>query len=264
LLAQLHELRKQEDDLSTKDLDQRLTEIWDAALLEGCHDVERWRPRYAEAIKRREHVCRLEFAIEKQDDQVIAELADDPCLSQYPLPESWKRPIEQARERVRTADSLLNVLQKRDRLRFLSNFNADIVRRYLKLFLPYQELLREWTMQDILPLSGLGLGPAEGKESLVKMSTNGSYLVRWAWPRPRFSDHCLLALCDELPQRGANGQVSPAIMHRWRIDRKNYDGLGYRKINLTPDQRGFLVVWALVDLGFVQLWSDPLVLGHVR
>jgi hypothetical protein len=91
----------------------------------------------------------------------------------------------------------------------------------------------------------------------------GSCRVVLPWPDRRFSEQFILAICTDLPSPKAFPEETQAL-HRVTIDRESCEDGKYRLVNEDPEWIGaYVVVWAVVDLGFRTFYGFPLVLGRV-
>jgi hypothetical protein len=198
-----------------------------------------------------------------RDEVAIVQAIGDPALANYPLPGSWHEAIQSAKHRTNTVDALEKSLRSNDRSLFLELFDIRLFQRYAKRFEPYQTRLTEWTEREVLPADNMGLRPAIARASVVAMNkTDRTYRVRWTWPQQRFTDECILAVCEKEADIGEDPREVAACF-REPIDRTKWEsGSGSRVIHAERAWLGRLVtVWAVVDLGFRLLFSHPLVLG---
>jgi hypothetical protein len=88
--------------------------------------------------------------------------------------------------------------------------------------------------------------------------------VCWTWPPARFAEQCLLAVAPAEPGL----QDSPenlTLYYRLPFGRQEWEtGGGSRLLPADPAWSGaWVVVWAVVDLGFQSFYSRPLVLGRL-
>jgi hypothetical protein len=89
--------------------------------------------------------------------------------------------------------------------------------------------------------------------------------VKWNFPRPRFTDACVLAVCGREPRPGEDPEHWQI---RWshRVDRQAFQSArGGFPVHPRDDWFGcWVAVWALVDVAAGEpLRSDPLVLGQL-
>jgi len=263
LVEALHSISR---DLPPDQLDRRLLSVWNGDLAQGCAEAEAWRPAYEWAVYRKQLLDRIEQAINARDDATAIELLEDPSLENYSLPASWTSAVQAARDRLAKTEALLAALDTGDLSSFCELFDARIIRKYADRFSRHESLLSEWTRSKILPLEGLGLGPAVGRASLYCMDeAEGTYRVRWTWPQQRFADDCILAVCQHEPDAHADPRELE-MQYRLPLDRRNWEsGGGSRVIHVKPEWTGsWVIVWAIVDLAFQTFASHPLALGRLE
>jgi serine/threonine protein kinase len=263
LIAALAELPA---ELPPDQRDRRILSIWRDEVLADCAQAAPWRPLYEMALRHRQLLRQLQTAVESRHAPTIIALADDPALAGYPLPGAWRTVIKAARQKAAAMARLEAVLRDGPRVDLLPHFDARLIRQYTDQFAPYQSQLSQWTQSEILPAENLGLGAAVGRASLVAADEPyPAYRVRWTWPQSRFSDECILCITQEEPLPGDDPTLVPAVF-RLAVDRRTWEhGGGNRLIQVEPDWNGYYVaVWARVDLGFVQFYSHPLLLGKLQ
>jgi len=92
-----------------------------------------------------------------------------------------------------------------------------------------------------------------------------AFRLCWNWPDPRFCDECLVAICPNKPRAGEDPRASKSHV-RMPIDRRSYeDGGGSRLIHIEDGWLGsYVIVWAVVNLGFRTCYSEPLILGQLE
>jgi hypothetical protein len=173
--------------------------------------------------------------------------------------------VKTAREQIGQIEGLLSALRDEQRSSFSELFDARVIRAAAERFAPYEPLLARWIRSDVLSPEKLGLRPARGRGSVVPVDKPaGGQRVRWEWPPARFSDQCVLAISAEEP-RPESVPEETALLHRVPVDRQSWEsGGGSWIVHAEPDWAGaYVVVWAVVDLGFRTFFSLPLVLGRV-
>ena len=74
----------------------------------------------------------------------------------------------------------------------------------------------------------------------------------------------MLVLCRNRPGNGDDPR-NMAVQVRLVLDRKRYEeASGMVPLNVAPEyQQCYVAVWALVDLGFEEFISEPVVLGRL-
>jgi hypothetical protein len=264
-LEVLELLRQIPDDLPPRELDRRLIPTWRDDLLEGCREADAWRPAYRAGLARRDLLGRIETLMACRDESAIAELLEDPLLAGYPLPDHWATTVKTVRDRIAHIGALLKALDDDDDSRLGELFDARLIRQNADRFKAHERKLCEWTRSEILSAGKLGLGPVNGRGSLAAAGrSSGAYHLRWIWPEPRFSNQCILAICPDKPDAGdPPGEV--LAHHRVAVDRASCQSGGSYSIRFEPPLDGdYVVVWALVDLGFRSFTSRPLVLGRLE
>lgn len=245
--------------------DRQVMAIWHEGLMAGCVEAENWRALYQEAVRRQQVVMELFAAIRDHRESDIVQLAGEPCLERYPLPTGWTTTIESVRQRETQIQSMLKALETGDCVGFLRTFDARLIAYRAHEFVPFDEQICRWAMSDILPLRRVGLGPAVGRDSIVPCEDEEyAFRLRWTWPPPRFTDQCLLVLCKSEPGPEMDPCQAPAF-ERIPIDRLSWEsGGGSRLFRVRQEwMGGYLTVWAMLNLGFRLLWSEPLVLGRL-
>lgn len=265
LLKQLGEIPK---SLPPDQYDAQLLASWDDKVLNGCDEAASWHKLHGVAVRRKALVAELQQAIAKSDEPGIAKLMRDPCLIGYPLPRNWTSTVKTAQERVQGVEALVDALRAGDRRTFRNNFDVHVIRQYARFFAPFRDAIEEWVREEVLPREKMGLKPSLGKMSLVQRpGSAGAYQASWTWPKRRYTDECLLAVCRGKPPEAVATSAeavrqSPAIL-RWPVTRHAYENA--RPILHAEDDwdGACVVVWALVDLGFETFASEPLILGRI-
>ena len=141
--------------------------------------------------------------------------------------------------------------------------DARLIRENLSAFMPYQERLREWLPEEVLPAAKMRLCTPLGRKALTKDGNSANmYRICWSWPDPRFCDQCLMVVCRALPSAHDQPLKIPASFRQW-VDRRRYEeGSGSVPVNAKREWgRSYVVLWAAMDLGFDTFFSEPLVLG---
>ena len=118
---------------------------------------------------------------------------------------------------------------------------------------------------EILPLKKLGLAPPlVGRSITPEGSSNSRFRLQWRWPATRFTDDCLITICRGIPKAESTGPNEIAI-HRIPIDRRRWENGGYFSLTPKPEWKGkYVAIWAIIDVGFAKLYSEPLVLGRLE
>lgn len=287
LLKQLHEIPS---ELPLPEREQRLCQLWQDELLEDCREADRWRAQYETARARRQALGQLEEAVVQGDDVRIVELLAEPHLTDYPLPEAWSAAVADAAGYESRTEALLDVLREGRREAFLAAFDSRLIRRFAEQFEKHRDELRQWTIDDLLSLKSLGLAAAESGPSIEPVEepehpaeapaaepvaepdepeqeaeTRTRFCLRWTWPEPRFADRCRLAVVAKRPGAGDDPEDVEADVVL-DVDRSAWHQQGScAALEAESEWLGrFVVVWAVVDLGFQAFCSPPLVLGKLE
>jgi serine/threonine protein kinase len=246
--------------------DPQILAAWPDELLRDCHDAQPWRAAYQAAARRKAVLAKLKVALARSDKVAIADLGADDCLRGYPLSREQSRAVKLAVAEVRMVRELLAALGRNDRSRFRDAFDAGLVRQNAATFAPHKPRLCEWIRDEILPADRLGLAFPTARKGLVEEpGADAAYRVCWNWPDPRFSELCTVALCPSEPVPGDDPREMQTHL-RMRIDRKSYEeGGGSRLIHVEKEWLGaYVIVWSVVNVGFQEFASEPLVLGRVE
>lgn len=246
--------------------DPKLLATWKDDLLRDCRDAAAWRPAWQSALRRKEALSKLDAALAKGDKMQVAELVAEDCLQGYPYPPQWGLAVKGALAEVAALRGLLDVLSRNDPLGLSEVFDSRVIRQNASAFDEYRPQLRDWVPAEILPTERLGLSQPVARKGLSQ--ENGSHTafrICWKWPEPRFNEHCIVAVCKSKPP-AAKDPTKLSVHLRMRVDRKSYEeGGGSRVFHAQPDWRGsYVVVWAVIDLGFQSFYSEPLVLGRLE
>ncbi len=243
--------------------DQQLLEIWDDHLLQGCADAQAWRALWAAARQRRPKLEKLTAALDAGDTATVVDLMECPELRDFPLPQEVRDQIGAAEKDIAASRRLRQVLQQGSPQAMQQAFDVRVIQQHPQQFQPLGPVIRKLVASEILPLSKSGLRSQGVKMRSTPKSTLLTGDARWSWPLPRLTDRCLLLVT---PKRVASTDTpeSCTVGLRMEVTRRDYEGAGCRTIVAPMSCRDhFVVVWALVDVGFEQWWSEPVVLGRL-
>jgi hypothetical protein len=160
---------------------------------------------------------------------------------------------------------LLRALRDGDRSAFVAAFDARVIRDDGESYRPYESALGEWVESDILPLEQIGLRPALNRAGVAYVDqSKDTFRVRWTWPPPRFADECLLGICRQEPRNHDDPRDLKLLFSLAVRRQRGENADAIRLLNIQRQWLGaYVVVWAVVDLGFRQFYSPPLVLGRL-
>ena len=256
------------DDLPLHEADAQILTVWNEKLLDGCHDAAAFAEKYRLAAKRREAVERLRQALADFDLKNVEAALADPRMVEGAVPPDLARSVQEVRRQLaqqREADgrALQNALSANQRGRFYELFDTGLLRQICRESPRHQATVTQWTESEILPLASIGL-TADAEEALAAGEENG-YRLKWNWPEERFSDRCRVAVCAEPPKPfdppDEIEKLYDAVVTReqWEANEDHH------AVAAEPEwMGGHVVVWAVVDLGFMAFHSEPLVLGRLE
>jgi serine/threonine protein kinase len=260
----LEALARVSSNLAPDQLDRTILSLWDDDLLKDCPQAAEWKRVYDAARNRKRLLKKLDKAIGDDDDTAIAICLKSPLLRIYPFPEPLASRVKKAMERMRVAEMLLRALKKIESKTFVELFDSRIVRDYADQFKPFRKLIFNWLASEVLPREKLGLKPPlVGRAIDSGSGGNGSFRVQWQWPPPRFPDECVLGICRLRP--ASNSLPEETALHRILIQRKAWEaGGGYYTLRDPRWGGSYVVIWACLNLGFSDHYSEPLVLGRLE
>lgn len=259
-LPLLQRLQKVPLTLPPDQLDMQLLAVWQKSL-DACPEARPWKTACETAVRRRDLLQQIMVARERNDETALAELIKDPAIKGYPLPRDIAQAAAAAIDRLTRGHKLIEALQTGDRAAFREQFDQQLLRQSGTQFAPYHDLLRLWIVEEILPCQKIELKPPTGMSALVRQGE--AYLVRWNFPKPRFTDSCTLAICRHPPKKGEDPRTIP-VLEQTPITRRMYEDRGGRVLHPLPEWEGsYVVVWAVVEAGFATFVSEPLVLGRM-
>ncbi len=263
----LEQLAQVSHNWPPNELDNKLLEVWDEALLSDCKDAAQWLPTYQRARQRKIVVEKLEAAIEALDLAAIDQLMAEQCLRRYPLPSDITQGIEHAKERfeqqqLSRRQALITALMEADRGVFAELFNARTLGEICEQYRHHQAVVSRMVENEILPLAKSGLAKPDGDALARDEEDEAVYIARWTWPPPKFAAACRLIVCQSPPPKHGNPEDVQAV-YSVAITRAQWeaDG-GHHKITTVPQWANFhVLVWFNIDLGFQSYYSEPLELG---
>ena len=246
--------------------DDAILDIWNGRLLDGCREAAPWRQEYERALARRNCLRQLEAAVAAKNDEDICHWSSQPCLSGCTLPKATQDAVQESTNRLQNVNRLLQALVHDNRRDFCDLFDARLIRQFSKKFQPVRDQLVDWTRAEVLTASGVGLKEPVATSGVVQVNSSGrGYRLRWTWPGPRFVTQCVVGLAESDPGPGSDPREL-SLPFRDVVSHAMYESAGgCRIIHPQETPPGCQVfIWAMVDLGFTQLASEPLLLGHLN
>jgi len=269
----LDNLRKLPANLLPDQLDQRLLAIWQGQELTvaDCPDVLRpsfydalsWKELCLRAAARRELLDRIESAIAVGNESEISQLAQDPLLKDYPLPEDWQKIIGSSQSHLINATQLLDAVNRNDRVQFQKQFNVGIIQRFSHLFDPVHDKLLQMVQSEMTKVQAINLRKPFF-DAVQQIDSTNRYRIGWSWPTERFTDTCVLAVCRQKPSVKTEPEEW-RLLRQWRIVRKMWEG--NQIVELSPGWNlCYAVVWVVINLGpdYPEIRSEPLLLGQLK
>jgi serine/threonine protein kinase len=263
LLEQLQQLAA---NLPLDELDHRLLDIWKEDVLKDCPAAQPWRAKHQTAVARRALLDRLEAAVRVSDENQVAALAADPLLQGYPLSRGLSDSVALIRQGLEGTQRLIGALRSGDRAEFRAAFDPEVIRRYGKMLAPYRQPLLEFLRGEILPAEKMGLKPYVLKRQSLTRGTRNTWELRWSWPDRHWSERCYVGICRQQP-RGDRSPRELALPEALNVVTRDAFEQGGGKWVIHPKYEwnsGYVVVWAVLDVGFDQLFSEPLILGRLE
>jgi len=256
-----------ETSLPPAELDRRLLETWDPALLDDCSEAEPWRARYEQARRRRQLLDQVAAACARLDVAALEPLLADPLLEASAMPKDLAEQVAQVRQQAvqqhqHRRHRLIATLLELQPGNFAQLFDAGLLREICRELPHHQNLVRRWVEAELLTAAALGLqvGPSEG------LHRTGPSTIRlsWTWPAERFAEQCIIGVCRQTPGAGA-GPDDVQTLLRLTVDRAACNArVGGVQLPVEADWDGAGVfVWAVIDLGFQVFYSQPLELGRI-
>jgi len=250
-------LQLSEVELGVEEFEVRLLAEWQPGLA-GCPDLRVLENRVAQAGARRQLLDRIETAIEQDDVSAIAESAGDPLLRGWPFAEHQQARIEAADREVNWLGAVVTAVDNNDGDGFAGLFDAARLRRYENHNeLVTRRLRIEALVEDVvIPNHRNGLDVAiDG----VTKPEEGVAHVKWTWPEPRFADRCRLRVCWA---SGADDGASQDDFVFEQYVRRSVAESAFQPVFYGDEwMGGQLVVQCMIDIGFREFSSQPLVLG---
>ncbi|MDO4574874.1 MAG: hypothetical protein Q4D98_06630 [Planctomycetia bacterium] len=241
--------------------DKQVLSAWDESLLGECPQAKRYRKYYDTALRRRVKLDMLKEAMQYEDQRQIAELIADPLLKNYPFSGPLGTVLKTRADQWNHGQGMLDAMVNNDPEAFRKQFDVQSFTDDMSMFADYQNLLRDWIYQYVVPRKCNGLKPAMGRASLLP-NADGTVAVRWTWPHPRFGSVCYLGVSPTKPL-DTDRPEDISLAFGQQLTRAEWEQSG-SVFTLTPDPQwnGLnVIVWGLVNVGPQYYPTEPLVLG---
>lgn len=245
-------------------LDRQILSLWDVKLFDGCPQVRKYEKLYDIALRRRVKLEMLAEALTANNMPKVEELLVDPLLKHYPFSGEMGAQIRAKKEQWTHSQGIIGAMNAGNGAEFLKQFNVNAILRDPETYAPILSQMEPWIRNFVLPLESIGLRPVLGRSSLLH-EENGSVSVRWNWMHPRFGASCVLGIYGgNLLETDRPEDIQLAFMRE--ISRKEWEKMGgFFSFQPQADWNGkAVVVWGVVDVGFMKFFTPPLVLGKLE
>ncbi|MCY2988353.1 MAG: AarF/UbiB family protein [Planctomycetota bacterium] len=255
------------EDAPEAEKQHRVLETWDDAVLGNCHEAEPWRPFYQRFQTAAEAVKQIEQALESGQLQEAERLLGAPELQGIDLPPKLAQAVQAARTQIQQValakrQALINVLRENRRADFAELFDAATLADICRQSRHHQPLVGQWLEAEILPLNRIGL--AADPATAIQRDEQSNVSIVWTWPPPRISNVCRLVFCKQRPR----AQVPPddvSAEYSVTVSREQWNPAVGLQVVLQPEWEGsYVIVWAVVDLGYQIFFSEPLEVGQLQ
>jgi len=260
-------IRQINRSLPLDDYDRRLLTVWKEELLAGCLDIEKFRPRYEQAVERRALLPQLEQAVEAEDTAAVARIMQAPVLTGYPMELELAEKIDELQNRAVLAQqqqrhALMQSLMDNERAAFARQFDINLVQTIAAGHTHHQATITRWMEEEILPPAKCGLAPDAG--NAVSMSAENRCQLRWNWPAASVTDTCLIVVTQTAKVAPHAIPADLDAVHHAELARSQYEAAGCYEFEIDPAWHGAtVVVWAYADAGYQDFYTSPVVLGAI-
>ena len=258
LAVEIHQCLEQveqiSDSLPADEQDKYWIETWKPKLLANCADAEPLKPRFELAAKRMRLWRQLKEALQAKNLAVVYQAAKSPLMKSYPPFLRNKTRIDEYTQEYREIDSFRKLLNAKDPGSFAKGLNYAFVADNEAMLSPHQQeieqLLYAWLSEE-------GCLQASDPQ-FKKMPQPNSLLARWNWKHHNRISYCRVAV-DESSFFDTPEEAGDMVMRLEADDhRRNGGGL----VVSTFDMKNvYVTVWAIIDLGWLQVCGPALRLG---
>jgi len=247
--------------------ERSVVEIWDPAVLDGCHEASAWQAVYDRVRDSRETLQMIENAIEAENLAEADHLLGQPCMQGQELPSELTSELKELRAKVHKAtaakrQAIVNTLMENDRSAFFELFDAALVSEICRQFRHHQPVISQWVESEVLPIPRIGL--AADPENAIVRDEEGNLAINWTWPPPNISQKCHLLICQKRPSASSlpvdvDAQYSVVIRrHQWD------EATGHQLSQNTEWDGSEVYVWAVIELGDQTFYSEPFRIGQIQ
>ena len=98
----------------------------------------------------------------------------------------------------------------------------------------------------------------------IQRDEQSNLSIVWTWPPSRISNVCRLSICKQRPRAQVPPDDVPAE-YAVTILREQWNPAVGQQVTLLPEWEGsYVLVWAVVDLGYQVFFSEPLEVGQIQ
>lgn len=261
----LNGLKQVSLQLPLEQLDPIILARWKDDILKDCLEARPWQPAYQAAVVRKQVITKLQIAVESHDQVAIATLVAEPCLRGYQLPRDWSNSIADAQQRVERGRQLSDSLASGNRELFFRSFDQALIKDSAAVIAVHEQTVIAWMKEGILQVDKLGLKKNFATNSLNRIvSKPNSFQAKWTWPQVRFTQQCVITVSRQKPKADQTPETINAVFQQ-PVTREQYMAAAQYVLHAREGWSGFYVtVWAIIDLGFTRLTSEPLVLDRLE
>jgi hypothetical protein len=236
--------------LPADEQDRQWQARWDKDLLNNCHDARQYRKRWEKACARQEAWQKLHQCLQNRDLHSIHALSEEPLLRGYPPMARHGPAIEELRGQAQSLKRLEDLLKRR--LDGLTPADLDFLRNFPPILEAEKprvvQALRDWLSDNPVQEANTPTPPG---------------YVRWLWPQFGLIEYCKVAISDQKLQRPED-RDDPIKVRQTDHDRHMRDNGFPVAWRLAGKRSAWVTVWAVVDLGWVQVEGPPLHLNPFR
>lgn len=252
---------------SETERERKVAAIWEETLLHDCPDAQPWAELHQRAIAAGQAIEQLRVALEADDLAAVERLLALPCMERRELPADLADRVQQARAALQQAraakrQAMVNALRDNNRVAFAELFDAALLADICRQFKHHQPVVGQWVEAEIVPLKFLGM--TADPATALRREEDGTLRITWTWPPPHISTTCQLRICAKRP----TGHVSPddvESLHQATLQREQWNEATGYSIPFDPQfHDAFVVIWAVIDLGYQTFFSEPLILGPLE
>lgn len=253
--ARLEHLDALTQALPLDEQDRLLLTRWDDELLRDCPEATALRLRWQTAVERTQIWDELLVALDREDHERVAELAEHPLLRDYP-PLRWERPrLEALLERGPRLRRLMERLRAGDVRALDDAEDRACLRESRAVFEPLGTLLsspaRTWRIDAARFRAAL--------PPVQPLETAAGFRIAWNWTALAEVESCLMAV-DTSRFLQSPSEAARTV----RLSREDQRRAGGVLLPWPPaGERWFVTIWPLLNLEWLEIAGPPLYVGPI-